>query len=168
MKLKVLPATIFYKKLQSWVSLGLNLSFFFSFYRTIERKEKDGMLIYIFKMPTHIKSSKLLLGYTKICNHPKPPTTIHNYTKPPTTTHNYPQLPIIIHNHLQPSSTIDNHPKTTQKSQGLSQTGMLLHFRCSYCNRRWVWIVIQHNGIYTCVCFCGNKLSKSWHWQFFG
>ena len=155
--------------------IGFKFVFFFSFYRTIGRKEKDCMLIYIlktkqhyFKMLTHIKSSKLLLGYTKICNHPKPPTTIHNYTKPPTTTHNYPQLPIIIHNHLQPSSTIDNHPKTTQKSQGLSQTGMLLHFRCSYCNRRWVLIVIQNNGIYTCVCFCGNKLSKSWHWQFFG
>ena len=70
------------------------------------------MLIYIlktkqhyFKMLTHIKSSKLLLGYTKICNHPKPPTTIHNYPKQPTNTHNHSQLPTITHNYPQPPTT---------------------------------------------------------------
>ena len=118
MKLKVLPATTFYKKITKLGFIGFKFVFFFSFYRTIERKEKDCMLIYIlktkqhyFKMLTHIKRSKLLLGYTKICNHPKPPTTIHNYPKPPTTTHNYPQLPIIIHNHRQPPTTIQHHRK---------------------------------------------------------
>ena len=33
---------------------------------------------------------------------------------------------------------------------------MLLHLRCSYCNRRWVLIVIRNNDIYIymCVCLC--------------
>ena len=38
-----------------------------------------------------------LMGYTKVCNQPQPPTTIHN------------------------------HPKITQKSHNLLQTVMLLH-----------------------------------------
>ena len=92
-------------------------------------------------------------------NHPQPPK------KPSTTTHNQPQLPTTIYNHPQqlkkphttihnypknypqPSTTIHN-PKIIQKSQDLSQIVMLLHFRCSYWNRRWVLIVIWSNSIY--------------------
>ena len=99
------------------------------------------------------------LGYTKVCNHPQPPTNTHSHKqpstttkKPPTTTCNYPK------NHPQPSTAIYNHPKITQKGQDLSQTVMLLHFRCSYWNRRWVSIVIRNNGIYTCVSVCLSTL----------
>ena len=116
---------------------------------------------------------KLEVGYTKVCNYPQPSTTTqkttHNHPQPAITIHNYPKLstnhpqlpkkpPTNIHsypkNHPQPTTTIQNHPKITQKSQDLSQTVMLLHFRCSYWNRRWVLIVIRNNGIYTCVCIC--------------
>ena len=31
-------------------------------------------------------------GYTKVCNHPQPTTTIYNHPQPPTTIHNNPQL----------------------------------------------------------------------------
>ena len=31
---------------------------------------------------------------------------------------------------------------------------MLLHFRCSYWNRRWILIVIRNDGVYRCVCVC--------------
>ena len=98
-------------------------------------------------------------------NHPQPPTTIHNYLQLSTTTqkttHNHPQLPTSIRNNPQP-------PKSYSKSQDLPQTVMLLHFRCSYWNRRWVLIVIPNNGIHTCLCVCMNILYKSLHWLFFG
>ena len=132
----------------------------------------------------------VILKYVTTHNHPKPLTTIHNHPKnhpqPSATSHNHPQLPKTIHNHPQlpkkpptnihsypknhpqPTTTIQNHPKITRKSQDLSQTVMLLHFRCSYWNRRWVLIVIRNNGIYTCVCVCVNILYKSLHWLFFG
>ena len=42
----------------------------------------------------------LNMGYSKVCNQPQLPTTIHNHPQPPT--------------------TIYNHPKITQKSQNLS------------------------------------------------
>ena len=38
--------------------------------------------------------------------------------------HNYPQPP------KESPTTIHNHPKITQKSQNLSQTVVLFHFRC--------------------------------------
>ena len=119
--------------------IGFKFVFFFSFYRTIGRKEKDCMLIYIlktkqhyFKMLTHIKSSKLLLGYTKICNHPKPPTTIHNYPKPPTNTHNHSQLPTITHNYPQPPTTTYNHPAPSATTQKLFKKAKACHKQGCY------------------------------------
>ena len=71
------------------------------------------------------------MGYTIYAtthNNPQPPTTFQNYPEPPTTTkkttHNPPE------NHLQLPITIHKYPKVTQKIQNLSQTVMLLHFRC--------------------------------------
>ena len=66
------------------------------------------------------------VGYTKVFNHLQPPTTIHNHPQPPNT------IQKTTHNHSQTSTTIHNHPKITQKSQDLSQTVMLLHFRLSH------------------------------------
>ena len=114
----------------------------------------------------------VILKYATTHSHPQPSTTTqittHNHPQPPTTTqkttHNHPQLPrkppTTIHNypenHPQPSTTIHNQPKITKKSQDLSQTVVLLHFRCSCRNRRWVLIVIRNNHwyIYMCVCLC--------------
>ena len=112
------------------------------------------------------------LGYTKVCSHPQPPTNTHSHPqpskttkKPPTTTNNHLQLPkkppTTIHSHPQP-------PKNYSKTPRLSQTVMLLHFRCSHWNRRRVSIVIRNNGIYTCVSVCVYILYKSLHWLFFG
>ena len=85
------------------------------------------------------------MGFSKVCNnphHPQNPTTIHNHPQPSTTTHNHSQL-----------------TKNYSKNQDLSQTVMLLHFRCSYWNRRWVLIVIRNSGIYSCVwCLCEYTL----------
>ena len=125
------------------------------------------------------------MGYSKVCNHPELPTTIHNHSQPSTTipnypqpsttthnhpqlsttTHNHPQPPTTLHNHLQPTATSHNHPQPPTtihndpqppnnylKKPRLSQTVMLLRFRCWYWNRRWVLLVIRNNGIYTCVC----------------
>ena len=66
-------------------------------------------------------------GYTKVCNHPQPPTSIRNHTQASTTNHNHLQLPTTTNNYPQPPTTTHNHPKITQKSQNLSQTVMLLH-----------------------------------------
>ena len=68
------------------------------------------------------------MGYRKYAtshNHPQLPTTTCNYSQPPKTIHNYPE------NQPQPSRTNHNHSEITQKNQDLSQTVVLLHFRCS-------------------------------------
>ena len=60
----------------------------------------------------------------------KPPKITQNHPQPTITTHNHLQSPTTIHDQPQPPTTIHNHPKGTEKSQKLSQTVMLLHFRC--------------------------------------
>ena len=81
------------------------------------------------------------MDYNKVCNHPQPPKTIRNHPQttkttqdhpqPPTTINNHPQLSTVIQkNYPQPSTIIHNHPKITPKRQNLSQTVMLLHFKC--------------------------------------
>ena len=142
---------------------------------------KDKILKdFYFNILTGAMLIDLKKDYTKGLYHPQPPTTTHNYPQSSTitynhphlskithnqtqpsattqkTTHNHPQPPTTIQNypkiHPRPSTTIRNHPKITQKSQNLSKTVMLLHFRCSYWNRHWFLIMIRNNGIYTCAC----------------
>ena len=91
---------------------------------------------------------RVILKYETTHKHPQPPTTICNRLQQSTTPYNHPEPPTVIRKYLQtpkkPPATIHshpqsptttqktphNHPKVTLKSQNLSQTVMLLHFRC--------------------------------------
>ena len=100
------------------------------------------------------------LGYTKVCNHPQPPTTIHNHLKlhpqpPPKTTYNYPQ----------PSTTTQKLPK-----------------KAKTCHKQLCYFTLDVNTetdvgfgsdmkqwyIYMCVCVCVYILFKSLYLLFFG
>ena len=52
--------------------------------------------------------------------------TTQNHPQPSRTTHNHPQSRTISYNHLESPKISHSHPKTTQKSQNLSQLVMLL------------------------------------------
>ena len=78
------------------------------------------------------------MGYTKVCNHPEPPTTIHNhpnnYPQTSTTTHNYPK------NHPQPSTTTQ---KTTHNHPQLSTTNQKLLKKAKTCHKQWCYSTLD-------------------------
>ena len=72
-------------------------------------------------------------GYTEVCNHPQPPTTIHDH----------PHLPATIHNHLQQSTTPRNRPKPPKnppttihnhpQPPKITQKAKICHKKLCYC-----------------------------------
>ena len=101
-------------------------------------------------------------GYTKVCNHPQSPTTIHNHLKthpqPSTTTHNHPQLPTTfqhhpqlpkkppttIHIYQQLSPTIHNYPKNDPKNDPQpSTTTQKLLKKAKTCHKQWCYSTLD-------------------------
>ena len=63
MKLKVFTSSISYEKLQSWVSLGLNLTFSSGFTEQLHAKISFCMLIYILETKQHYFKMLILLKF---------------------------------------------------------------------------------------------------------
>ena len=117
-------------------------------FQSISLRTTSSLLCSVDNAKVNTLFQRVILKYATTHKHPQPPATICHHLQPSTIPYNHPPPPTVIRKYLQspkkPPATIHSHPqsptttqktthnhrKVTLKSQNLSQTVMLPHFRC--------------------------------------